>query len=936
MSRTLALLHLAVCAHGTYLLTDAPGLGPPFQGLGAISGGGATSRLLLDYVEPQRSEILDYLFLPGFGASLQILKLEIGGSCDSTNGAEAPHRYTAEEAPNFERGYEFWLLTEALKRNAAIRVYGLPWCFPAFIGNGSTLPFGPGTSNGALAAAFVTEWAVAARDVYNASVWALGLFNEKPSTPQYILTLRAALDAAGLGATHIVASDEGGWPGAAQVLANASVARAVGLLGAHYPGASSSAQARQTGLPLLASEDNSRSCLPDANGGACWARAINENAVHANISGSISWSLINSWYDGIEFFGDGLMSAVQPWSGSYYVGAPIWASAHTTHHTAPGWHYLQAGAGVGYLAGGGTYVTFLSPDATQATLVIEKLDRGASQCSWSSNPPNVTSNETAQFLLQGSLAGITQLHVLRSRFDARGAADPETMYQSEGLVPVVGGVVTVDVAVNDLITLSTVASSKGAHPAPPSPAPFPPIYAPNFDAVALAQEPAYLSDVRFFVCCAARAPAPCSALLMSLTPLFFFLRARATCGPQQMNGNFEVVDAAPYQRPGYRVLRQMTPAKPILWLRSDTTPHAIVGDPAWADTNASTDVFLPLPSDTAALGLHCHGLDVDATACVWLRVTAAGGQGGGSWALYMNARDMANASTTPKAGGALPLPAAQWHSVTLSSVGGNLSGAVNGVLLFSNLSAASLGGSAVGFVGLGTAAYGHFSVFDHLAVSAIAPPPPPPPPPPASCDALFHSRRRRWWRARSRNSSSDSGSSRGSHHHYHHHPASAGAAPPPAASCTPTAGTLLRTSPCGAGGDGLAWVWSAGGGSSQGTLSPANDHSLCAAVNASRLNKQTGAPQVEVQACMGGGAPQQQWSAPPAHGATPGSIGTSVAGRDVALEVTKNEPGKGVPLEVWGSNGGANQQWCTLKSGEIMTLLDDGGGEPMCIGACVA
>lgn len=33
----------------------------------------------LDYPEPQRSEILDYLFKPNFGAALSILKVEIGG-----------------------------------------------------------------------------------------------------------------------------------------------------------------------------------------------------------------------------------------------------------------------------------------------------------------------------------------------------------------------------------------------------------------------------------------------------------------------------------------------------------------------------------------------------------------------------------------------------------------------------------------------------------------------------------------------------------------------------------------------------------------------------------------------------------------------------------------------------------------------------------------
>ena len=45
-----------------------------FDGLGAISGGGATTRLLYDYPEPQRGYVLDYLFLPNFGASLHMLK----------------------------------------------------------------------------------------------------------------------------------------------------------------------------------------------------------------------------------------------------------------------------------------------------------------------------------------------------------------------------------------------------------------------------------------------------------------------------------------------------------------------------------------------------------------------------------------------------------------------------------------------------------------------------------------------------------------------------------------------------------------------------------------------------------------------------------------------------------------------------------------------
>ncbi len=99
------LVFASSAAASPYLLSDANGLGRTFHGIGAISGGGATSRLLVDYPDPQRSEILDYLFKPQFGAALDILKVEIGSGVDTTNGAEASHMYTANDL-NYNRGYE--------------------------------------------------------------------------------------------------------------------------------------------------------------------------------------------------------------------------------------------------------------------------------------------------------------------------------------------------------------------------------------------------------------------------------------------------------------------------------------------------------------------------------------------------------------------------------------------------------------------------------------------------------------------------------------------------------------------------------------------------------------------------------------------------------------------------------------------------------------
>ena len=69
--------------------------GRMFEGVGAVSAG-ASSRLLMDYPEPQRSQILDYLFKPNYGASLQHLKVEIGGGVNSTDGTEPTHMRTRQ------------------------------------------------------------------------------------------------------------------------------------------------------------------------------------------------------------------------------------------------------------------------------------------------------------------------------------------------------------------------------------------------------------------------------------------------------------------------------------------------------------------------------------------------------------------------------------------------------------------------------------------------------------------------------------------------------------------------------------------------------------------------------------------------------------------------------------------------------------------------
>ena len=66
---------------GPYTLDDSLGLGLRWEGVGAISGGGATSKLLMDYDDEVVSNILDFLFVPNFGLNLQLLKVRFSPQC---------------------------------------------------------------------------------------------------------------------------------------------------------------------------------------------------------------------------------------------------------------------------------------------------------------------------------------------------------------------------------------------------------------------------------------------------------------------------------------------------------------------------------------------------------------------------------------------------------------------------------------------------------------------------------------------------------------------------------------------------------------------------------------------------------------------------------------------------------------------------------------
>ena len=274
----------AALAAAAPIVLNVSSLAQPFEGIGALSGGGGVTRLLFDYDEAIRRDIFDILFKPKAGASLQMIKVEIGGDTQSTEGTEASHMHTRDDL-NCSRGYEWLVLREAKQRNPDIRTYGLTWGVPGWIGGGDF--YSQDNID------YHLNWVDCANEVWGVPVDFMGIWNERGPDAGWTKELRAALDAGGYETTRLVYADVG-WEVAAQVAADPQLAEAVDVLGAHYPG-QPPAQAYTLNKTLWASEMWNLGNVNDWDGAAVLAHDLSQHA-RWGLSSSIVWCLIFSWY----------------------------------------------------------------------------------------------------------------------------------------------------------------------------------------------------------------------------------------------------------------------------------------------------------------------------------------------------------------------------------------------------------------------------------------------------------------------------------------------------------------------------------------------------------------------------------------------------------------------------------------------------------------
>jgi hypothetical protein len=366
------------------IVVDGTGNGRTYQAIGGVSAGGS-SRLLYDYPEPERSQILDYLFKPNYGANIQILKVEIGGDINSTDGAEAGHMRTPDEI-NCNRGYEWWLMKEARKRNPEIKLAGLAWGSPGWIGKTFW------TDENII---YHLAWLDCAEQ-NGLKIDYMGGWNERGYNVDWYIKWRKALKD-NYPHIELIGGDEccreDLWRIVDDMYKNKKFMDAIDHVAVHFAcghrtghkSCYSPEHACDLDKPLWMSENSAQN---HDIGSLPAARALNRMYIDARITGYMTWSPVSAWYSNMELADTGILLAEWPWSGYYQVGKSIWVFAHTAQFVQPGWKYIDAACG--YLGGGASYVSLQSESKRDFSIIIEAVD--------------AEKTEIAEFSLQGGLS----------------------------------------------------------------------------------------------------------------------------------------------------------------------------------------------------------------------------------------------------------------------------------------------------------------------------------------------------------------------------------------------------------------------------------------------------------------------------------------------------------------------------------------------------
>ncbi|MGD0464697.1 MAG: galactosylceramidase [Tepidisphaeraceae bacterium] len=592
--------------------------GKRFDGIGAVSGGGATTVLLKDYPEPQRSEVLDMLFKPKFGASMSTLYVEVPGDGNSTQGTEPSHEHARGDV-NFGRGYEWWLMREAKKRNPGLSLDACAWSCPGWVGNGQFWSQDM--------CDYYVSWIKGLKSTYGLDLDAIGCRNERGSVEPFLKMFRRTLNANGLGGVKIHAFDGNGprkWDWCDDLATDAELRDSVDIISNHTMSSVPTPVevkelADRLGKPIWNTEEHIYSDAEHNYGDDfdCAIGAVhqfNENYISSGVTKIVNWYLVGSMY-GVEPYAEqpATMMADSPWSGHFRIKPILWSYAHYGQFSGIGWEYLNGACG--HLAGGGTFVTLKSPQRDYSIVAETHGADGAQKVT----------------------------------FDVSGALSPhalcvwctnqqEQFVRHADIVPAKGEF-SIVLAPESIYSISTTTGQqKGSFEDLPASKPFPFPYRENFDEYSEPAEWGYLPHYTADIC-----------------------------------GVFEISERPDGKR---KCLRQVLSEKAQSWA-PEWKPYTIFGDADWSDYEVSADIFLDSGDWAGVMGRvgnTGNGWDGDPDG-YYMRLYADGG-----CALYAADQRIRGSREREVALGSAPhWRWNRWHKVELRFRGSSIVGLVDGV-----------------------------------------------------------------------------------------------------------------------------------------------------------------------------------------------------------------------------------------------------------------
>ena len=516
--------------------------GKQFDGIGAVNGGGATSVLLKDYPEPQRSQIMDMVYKPMFGASVSSILVEVPGDGNSTQGSMPSHAHERNDA-NFLRGYMWWVMQETKRRNPDLAIDATAWSAPAWVGNFWSDDM----------VDYYIAWLQGLRQVHGIELDALGCHNEKGWNADFAKHLRRAMNERGF--RDVKLHGFGNWGNQKMdflkyMQEDAELRDALDAVCAHtYSEIQLTPEQRKMaedmGKPIWNSEDHVY--LPGFDCLITIVKCFNQNYIVSGATRVINWYDIGATYPLEPYSKEPpMLLAQEPWSGHYTVREALWGYAHYGQFTRVGWRYIDDGCM--NLPAGGSIVTMRDPQTGDYSIIAETKGAKEEQTVTFKVGKGLAAGKLCQWYSDAQQQFVRLSDITPKRGGFSITLKPDAVYSFS----------------------TTTGQQKGSFADIPASKPFPIPYEDNFDQYANPSEWGYLPHY--------------------LADLIGCFEIRPIPNPSRQGGGL--------------CIRQTVGSHTLSWA-PEWHHYTILGDASWTDYEISADVYLNPGDEAGVMGRLC-------------------------------------------------------------------------------------------------------------------------------------------------------------------------------------------------------------------------------------------------------------------------------------------------------------------------------------------